>query len=135
VSNNRVGILGGNQSRVALVAIVVMALAVCVLLGITLLTRPKTQFGGEHARAERSNPHWLKVEITTSDGRREYREDEVIFVVAHFSSAMPNMYKADVADGESLSAATDELHISNGNERPLHPRAIVCCGSRLIGLR
>ena len=128
------GTLEGNQSRVALVAVVVIALAVCVLLGITLLTRPKTPFEEDHARAERSNPHWLKVEITTSDGRREYRKNEAIFVVAHFSSAMPNMYKADVADGDSLSASTDELHISNGDESPSNPRAIVCCGSRLIGL-
>lgn len=129
-----VGTLEVNQSRVALVAVGVIALAVCVLLGIVLLIRPKTPFEEEHARAERKNPHWLKVEITTSDGRSESRENEAIWVVAHFSSAMPNMYKADVADGESLSASTDTLHISNGEERPLLPRAVVCCASRLIGL-
>jgi hypothetical protein len=44
------------------------------------------------------------------------------------------MYKADAADGASLSASTDELHISNGQVRLLNVVGIVCCDSRLIGL-
>jgi hypothetical protein len=126
--------LDANQRRVALLAAVVVALVVCVLVGTALLTRPKTQFEREQSRAEASNPHWLKVEIATSDDRHEYRENEAIPVVVHFSSAVRYMYRADAADGASKAAATDELHISNGEEMLRNMTGIVCCDSRLIGL-
>jgi hypothetical protein len=116
------------------VATVVVAFVVCALLGFSLLTRPKTQFEWEHARAEAGNPRWLKVEIETSDHRREYPESEVIPLVVHFSSAAPRMYKADAADGVSLSAASDVLHISNGEKRARNMTGVVCCDSHLIGL-
>jgi hypothetical protein len=51
------------------------------------MSRPKTPFEREQAIAEASNPRWLKVEIATRDGRRQYRDNESIFVVVHFSSA------------------------------------------------
>lgn len=126
--------LEADQRRIALVATVVVALAVCALLGISLLTRPKTQFEREHVRAEAGNPRWLKVEIETSDHRSEYRENEVIPLVVHFSSAAPRMYKADAADGASASAASDVLHISDGEVRARNMTGIICCDSRLIGL-
>jgi hypothetical protein len=120
---------------VALVATGVVVLAVSALLGFSLLTRPKTEFEREHARAVMRNPRWLKVEIETSDGRREYREGEGIFVIVHFSSVAPHMYKADAADGMSESAASDVLHISNGQLWPRNGMmGVVCCDSRLIGL-
>jgi hypothetical protein len=127
--------LGVDQRRVALVATGVVVIAVCALLGFSLLTRPKTEFEREHARAVMRNPRWLKIEIETSDSRREYREDEGIFVVVHFSSAAPHLYKADVADGMSMSAASDMLHLSNGENRLRnYMMGVVCCDSRLIGL-
>lgn len=130
-----VGTLGVDQRRVALVATIVVALAISTLLGFPFLTRPKTEFEREHARAVMRTPRWLKVEIATSDGRREYREGESILVVVHFSSVAPHMYKADVAEEMSVSAASDVLHISNGEKRPRNGgMGIVCCGSRLIGL-
>ena len=129
-----VEILEADQRRVALIAIGSVALAVCMLVGLALLIRPKTPFEREQALAEASNPKWLKVEITTSDNRREYRDGEPIFVVAHFSSAARYTYKVDVADGFSSAAATDELHISNGQKKMLNERAFVCCSSRLAGL-
>ena len=129
-----VEILVADQRRVALIAIAAVALVVCVLVGLALLIHPKTPFEREQASAEASNPKWLKVEITTSDNRREYRDGEPIFVVAHFSSAARYTYKVDVADGFSTAAGMDELHISNGQKRMLNERAIVCCSSRLVGL-
>jgi hypothetical protein len=133
-----VEILGATRWRAALFATVMVALVICVLLGFALLTRPKTQFEREQARAEASNPRWLRVEIATSDGRQNYRENEAISVVAHFSSAARYIYKVDAADGESKAAATDELHIWNGEQRPQNrPRnmtGIFCCDARLIGL-
>ena len=45
------------------------------------------------------------------------------------------MYKADAADGVSISAASDLLHISNGEKRYRNGlMGVVCCDSRLIGL-
>ena len=126
-------ILQADQRRVALMATGVVALVLCVLVGFSLLTRPRTQFEREQARAEAGNPKWLGVEITTSDNRHEYQVGEPIFVVAHFSSAVPYKYKVDVADGFS-SAAADELHISNGQRRMLNEKPFVCCSSRLVGL-
>jgi hypothetical protein len=129
-----VEILDANQRRVALLATVVVAIVACVLVGFSLLTRPKTQFEREQARAEGSNLQWLKVEIATSDGRREYRGNEPMFVVVHFSSAARYMYKVDAGDGGSRAAGSDVLHISNGELRPRNMTGIVCCGSQLIGL-
>lgn len=127
-------ILDADHRRIAVVAALVVAFMVCVLVGFALLTRPRTQFEREHARAMIRTPQWLKVEIATRDGRREYREGEAIFVVVHFSSAAPRMYRADVADGASISAGSDELHISNGETRPRNMTGIYCCDTRLIGL-
>ncbi len=127
--------LGPNKRRVALVATGVVVLAVSALLGFSLLTRPKTEFEREHARAEAGNPRCLMVEIETSDHRHEYRENEAIPVVVHFSSVAPHMYKADAADGMSVSAASDVFHISNGETRSRnYMMGIACCDSRLIGL-
>ena len=98
-------------------------------LGFSYLIRPKTEFEREQARAVMRNPRWLEIEIETSDGRREYRETEAILLVVRFSSAAPHMYKADAADGASISAASDELHISNGEKRPLSTN-----GNRLLRL-
>ena len=126
--------LEGDQRRVALAAAVVIALLVSAIVVPRLLTRPKTPFEQEQARAEASNPRWLKVEIDTSDGRREYGKSESIFVVVHYSSAAPHIYKADVVDGMSMSSSSDELHISNGQLRQLNTAGVVCCDTRLIGL-
>jgi len=127
--------LGGDQRRVAFVATIVVALAISALLGFSFLIRPKTEFEREHTLAVIRTPRWLKVEIATSDGRREYREDEGIPIVVHFSSVAPHMYKADAADGMSVSAASDVLHMSNGEKRPRnYMMGVVCCDSRLIGL-
>jgi hypothetical protein len=126
--------LDANQRQVALLATAVVALVVCVLVGFSLLTRPKTQFEREQTRAEGSNPRWLKVEITTSDGRNKYRENEAIFVAVHFSSVARYTYKVDAADGGGLAAASDELHISNGERRFRNMTSIVCCDARLVGL-
>ncbi len=116
-------------------ATVVVVLAVSGLLGFSFLTRPKTEFEREHARAVMRTPRWLKVEIETSDHRREYQENEGLLVIVHFSSAATRMYKADAADGMSKSAASDVLHISNGEKRSRnYMMGIVCCDSRLIGL-
>lgn len=127
--------LGTDQRRIALVATVVLALTVSALLGFSFLTRPKTEFEREHAHAVMRRPRWLKVEIATSDGRREYHENEGILVIVHFSSVAPHMYKADSADGTSISAASDVLHISNGEKRARNYMiGVVCCDTRPIGL-
>ena len=127
--------LGTDQRRIALVAAVVVTIAVSALLGFSFLTRPKTDFEKEHAHAVMRNPRWLKVKIATSDGRREYREDEGIPILVHFSSVAPHMYRADAADGMSISAASDLFHISNGEKRPRNfMMGVVCCDSRLVGL-
>jgi hypothetical protein len=120
--------------RALSIAMTAVVLVVCALLGLALLIRPKTPFERKQAVAEASNPKWLKVEITTSDSRHEYRASEFIFVVAHFSSTVPYQYKIDIADGFSTAAATDELRISNGHVRMLNERNSVCCSSRLVGL-
>jgi hypothetical protein len=125
---------GPDQRRVIVVAIVSLAVMASAFLGFSHLIRPKTEFEREQARAVMRNPRWLEIEIGTSDGRREYRETEAILLVVRFSSAAPHMYKADAADGASISAASDELHISNGEKRPLSTMGIVCCDSRLVGL-
>lgn len=123
-----------DHRQAAITAAVAIVLILFGLLGFALLTRPKTQFEREQARAEASNPKWLKVEITTSDHRYKYREGEPILVIAHFSSAVSHMYKADAAQGAGRAAASDLLHISNGQERPLNMVGVVCCAPRLIGL-
>lgn len=120
--------------RPAAIAVAAVVLVVCALVGLALLIRPKTPFERRQAVAEARNPKWLKVEITTSDGRRKYRDGEPIFVVAHFSSSAPYQYKVDVADGFSTAAADDEFHISNGQIRMRNGRIRVCCSSRLVGL-
>ena len=124
----------GEWRRVTLTAAVIVVLIICSLIAFTLLTRPNTQFEREQARAETSNPKWLKVEITTSDNRYEYVQGEPILVLVHYSSLAPNMYKADSADGSGRAAGSEVLHISNGQKRPLNVTGIVCCDARLIGL-
>jgi hypothetical protein len=133
VSNDTVDVPKADY-RAAAIAVAAVVLVICALVGIALLIRPKTPFERKQAIAEASNPKWLKVEITTSDGRRKYRDGEPIFVVAHFSSSAPYQYKVDVADGFSTAAGMDELHISNGHVRMLNERNSVCCSSRLVGL-
>jgi hypothetical protein len=134
VSNVNVEILETDQRRVALLAIAVVAAVTCLLIGIALLIRPKTPFEQEQALADARNPKGVEVEITTSDGRREYRYGEPIFVVPHFSSTLPYAYRIDVADGFSSAAATDKLHISTGQRRMLRTRGITCCSTQLVGL-
>lgn len=135
MSNVNVETLETDQRRVALLAIAVVAAVTCLLIGIALLIRPKTPFEQEQALADARNPKGVEVEITTSDGRREYRYGEPIFVVPHFSSTLPYAYRIDVADGFSRAAATDELHISTGQRRMLSTtRGITCCATRLVGL-
>jgi hypothetical protein len=128
-----VAIFEGDQRRVGLTSIV-LVFGICALVVLSLLTRPKTQFEREQARAEAGNPKWLKVEITTSDKRYEYRQGEPILVVVHFSNTARYMDKVDAADGASRAAATDEVDISNGQKRPLRLTGVICCDSRLIGL-
>lgn len=135
LSNNRVETLGPDRHRIALIAAVVVVLTISALVGFSFLTRPKTEFEKEQVRAVMRTPRWLKVEIETSDHRHEYREKEGIPVVVHFSSTAPHMYKADVADGASISAASDVFHISNGETRSRNYMiGVVCCDSRLVGL-
>jgi hypothetical protein len=129
-----VEILNTDERRVTLIATVAVALIVCALVGFALLTRPGTQFEREQTIAEASNPKWLKVEITTSDNRHEYHEGEPILVIVQFSSVARGMYKADAADGGGRAAASDTLHISNGQVRPRNLTGVACCGYRLIGL-
>jgi hypothetical protein len=111
-----------------------MVVLVGAVVGFSLLGRPKTAFEWEQTRAEASSPKWIKVEITTADGRREYRQGEPITVLVHFSSARRYTYKADAADGGSRAAMSDLLHISNGQTRPRSFYGVVCCDTRLIGL-
>jgi hypothetical protein len=118
--------------RAGLIAGVVLFL-LSLVVGIGIVVHPKTAFEAEHARAEEMNPKWLSVEIATSDNRREYRENEPIFVTVRFSSAVRYQYKIEVAEGFSTSAV-DVLHISNGQKIPLNRVNITCCDSRLIGL-
>lgn len=133
MSNVVVKILQGDQ-RTATLGAAVFVVLVAMVVGLSLLGRPRTAFEREQARAEASNPKWIKVEITTADGRREYRPREPITVLAHFSSAMRYTYKADADDGTSRAAMSDLFHISNGQTRARSFAGIVCCDARLIGL-
>jgi hypothetical protein len=117
--------------RIGLILVTGLVL-LSVVLGVTLLTRPKTPFEWEQAHAEALNPRWVLVEITTADNRREYRESEPIFVTPHFSSAKPYMYKIEVMEGWG-PAAVEFLHISNWQQSP-RMYGFICCDSRLIGL-
>ena len=123
----------GDQRRIGL-TVAAGVLLVSAVVGMGFIGRPRNPFEREQARAEALNPQWLSVEITTADNRHEYQESESIVVVRRFSSAVRYRYKADVAEGYSMAAETDRLHISNGEQISLGATAIVCCDSRLIGL-
>jgi hypothetical protein len=114
------------------VAAALILIAVVVAGGF--ISRSKTPFEREQARAEAMNPGSVLVEITTDDNRREYRESEPIFVMAHFSSTMPYQYKIETAEGRSGSIAFDLLHLSDGRQRFLNQMGFECCDSHLAGL-
>jgi len=104
-----------------------------MVVTLSVIVHPRTAFEWEHARAEARNPRWLSVEIATD--RREYVEGQPINITVRFRSVSPYKYKIEVAECCSLTATTDQLHISNDQQVPLDAlKAIVCCDSRLIGL-
>ncbi len=121
-----------DRRRIAIAAATVIVL-VGVVVGIDIAIRPKTPFEWQHARAEAMNPQGLSVELTTADKRTTYHDGEPIIFVAHFSSTARYRYKADVADGSSVAAASDLLHISTGQSIS-NMRGVACCSSRLVGL-
>jgi hypothetical protein len=121
-----------DRRRIA-IAVATIVVLVGAVVGIHIAIRPKTPFEWQHAHAEAMNPQGLSVELTTADKRTKYHEGETILLVAGFSSTARYRYKADIADGSSVAAASDRLHISSGP--PISDmRGIVCCGSRLVGL-
>jgi hypothetical protein len=120
------------QGKYRLTGFGVVALVLVMIVGITLLLRPKTPFQREHARAEAATPEWIHVEIRTSDHRSQYRENEPIYVVPKFSSTKQYVYKIETAEGQNLSTI-DTLHISNG-QKFLRTNSIACCSHRLVGL-
>jgi hypothetical protein len=112
-------------------------ISICVLLLLLLAVLhgcPKTPFEQAQARAEAGNPHWLSIELDTADKRRQYKESEVIAFTVGYSSAVGNLYKAEVAEDSSFVAASDTLHLSDGHTAPLRVYGLVCCGSSIIGL-
>jgi len=111
----------------------IVSCAVFLFAGIVLTGCEKTPFEKAHSLAEAKNPRWLSIEITTADGRREYKESEYIEVVVRYSSSVRYQYKADIADSASRAAATDLLHVSESANVPWGT-AISCCDSSLIGL-
>jgi|HubBroStandDraft_4_1064222.scaffolds.fasta_scaffold17240_2 hypothetical protein len=115
------------------IGLAVTAIAVVAGLWVAVASRPSSQFEWQHLHAEAANPKWLKVEITTADKRSQYRENEPIYIVPHFSSSVRYKYKIEIAEGESESAV-DYLHISNGQVVPRNLVGIFCCFSRLVGL-
>lgn len=92
-----------------------------------------TPFERAQARAEAGNPHWLSIELDTASGRHEFKESEFITFKVGYSSAVRELYKAETAEGWSRGAASDVLHISDGQTSPFRS-SIVCCDSRIIGL-
>jgi hypothetical protein len=112
-----------------------ISIGILLLLLLAILHGcPKTPFEQAQARAEAGNPHWLQIELDTSDGKRNYKESELIHFTVKYSSAVSSLYKAEVAEGSSGVAATDLLHLSDGRKMGMHVYGIVCCSSRLIGL-
>ena len=109
------------------------AIAVLLVIGMAVEVQQRTPFEREQARSEAANPKWLRVQITTADSRREYRQNEAIFIVPSFLSTVPYKYKIEIADGKSESAV-DLLHLSSGEVRLRNLTGIFCCFSRMIGL-
>jgi hypothetical protein len=112
-------------------------ISICVLLLLLLAILhgcPKSSFEQAQARAEAGNPHWLSIELDTADKRRQYKESEVIAFTVGYSSAVGNLYKAEVAENSSFVAASDTLHLSDGHTASLRVFGLVCCGSSVIGL-
>ena len=112
-------------------------ISICVLLLLLLAILhgcPKSPFEQAQARALAGNPHWLSIELNTADKRRQYKESEVIAFTVGYSSAVGNLYKAEVAEDSSSVAASDTLHLSDGHTASLRVFGLVCCGSRVIGL-
>ena len=126
-------IMKSDESDYRPIGLAVAAIAVIVALWAAIALRPSTQFEWQHLRAEAANPKWLQVEITTADKRSQYRENEPLYVVPHFSSSVRYQYKIEIAEWDSESAV-DYLHISNGQIVPRNLAGIVCCSSRLVGL-
>src|SRR5580698_1715112 len=108
--------------------------ALLLLLLVILHGCPKTPFEQAQARAEAGNPHWLQIDLDTSDQHHKYKESEFIHFTVKYSSAVGSLYKAEIAEGSSAVAATDVLHLSDGRKMGMHVYGIVCCDSRLIGL-
>ncbi len=132
VSNCFVAVFQDGYRRIGLSAAAIFTL-LSVAVGFGFFVRPKTPFEREQERAEAANPRWVRVEIGTTDNRREYRENEPIYIVPRFSSAVSHMYKIERAEAESGSAV-DFLHVSNGKVVPRNLVGIFCCFSRLAGL-
>jgi hypothetical protein len=129
-SVGRFDILGAKLSHPAAISIgVLLLLLLAILHGC-----PKTPFEQAQAQAQAGNPHWLQIDLDTSDQRHKYKESDFIHFTVKYSSAVGSLYKADIGEGYSRAAATDRLYLSDGRKMPLHVGGIVCCGSKLIGL-
>lgn len=94
----------------------------------------KTAFDQEQVRAEAANPHWLEIDLDTLDHRHTYKESEFFGFQVGYSSAVRELYKAEVSEDWSTIVFTDRLHVSNGLVSSMRVYGIVCCGSRTIGL-
>jgi hypothetical protein len=127
------GLLRGYTARLAHPASISIGILLLLLLAI-LHGCPKTPFEQAQARAEAGNPHWLQIDLDTSDQRHKYKESDFIGFTVKYSSAVGQLYKAEAGEDYSTVAATDRLHISDGRTMPLRVYGIVCCDSRLIGL-
>ena len=77
------------------IGLAVTAIAVVVGLWVAFALRPSSQFEWQHLHAEAANPRWLKVEITTGDKRRQYRENEPIYI--NFSTVSANCRKIAIS--------------------------------------
>ena len=112
---------------------IALLLGILVVVALTAACH-KTTFEQAQARAEAANPHWLSIDLNTADKRHTYKESEPVMFTVAYSSAVGKYYKAEIAEGGSTVAATDQLHISDGREMPLNIHGIVCCFSKVIGL-
>jgi hypothetical protein len=129
-----VGALEHDYRRGGLILAATLCLALAIVT-IIAISRPRTAFEWEQARAEAANPSWVVAEIDTADHRRKYRLGEAVRITVHFHSVSSFKYKIETAEGASFTALTDELHISDGRRIPLKALAgVACCGSHLIGL-
>lgn len=94
----------------------------------------RTAFEQAQFNAEAANPHWLEIDLDTTDHRRTYKESEFFGFTVGYSSAVRELYKLEIAERSSTIVFTDRLHISDGHVQSMHVFGVVCCSSRIIGL-